>query len=223
MKPLSDKRAHRSSAMTDAAVEAAIAALDSETANTTEKIEMLLEMAKRLQYKPEDAYPLQQACQLYDRALAIAPPESLAYARAQAGKATVLRSLPEEGAALLLAARDLYETALPTLGQQGSPEERAEAQMNLGLVLQSLLPYRQARLADCIRLYQQALEVFTGKSSNRRSPFKPSIGRCSRSPRSTTPASTPCCKTTWAMRCNTYPAATPSRICSGLLLPTTKR
>lgn len=150
--------------MTDAAVEAAIAALDSETANTTEKVEMLLEMARRLQYKPEDAYPLQQACQLYDRALAIVQPGSLAYARAQAGKATALRSLPEEGAALLLAAKDLYETALPTLVQQGSPEEQAEAQMNLGLVLQSLVPYRQASLADCIRLYQQALEVFTGKS-----------------------------------------------------------
>ncbi|MBP0017216.1 MAG: hypothetical protein J7647_06605 [Cyanobacteria bacterium SBLK] len=150
--------------MTDAAVEAAIAALDSETANATEKVEMLLEMAKRLQHKPEDAYPLQQACQLYDEALAVAPPQSLAYARAQVGKATALRSLPDEGAELLLAAKDLYEAALPMLVQQGGPEERAEAQMNLGLVLQSLIPYGRSRLADCIRLYQQALEVFTGKS-----------------------------------------------------------
>ena len=164
MKPLSDKRTHHSNTMTDAAVKAAIAALDSETANITEKVEMLLEMAKRLQHKPEDAYPLQQACQLYDEALAIVPPDSLAYARAQTGKATALRSLPDEGATLLLAAKDLYEAALPILVQQGSPEERAEAQMNLGLVLQSLVSYGQARLADCIRLYQQALEVFTSKS-----------------------------------------------------------
>ncbi|MEM9542165.1 MAG: hypothetical protein AAGA60_22070 [Cyanobacteria bacterium P01_E01_bin.42] len=161
---MSDKRTHRSNTMTDAAVEAAIAALESETANPAEKVEMLLEMARRLQQKPEDAYPLQQACQLYDLALAIADLGSLDYGRAQAGKATALRSLPEEGTTLLLAARDLYEAALPILAGQGSPEERAEAQMNLGLVLQSLVPYGQARLADSIRLYQQAIEVFTGKS-----------------------------------------------------------
>ena len=60
-------------------------------------------------------------------------------------------------------AKALYEEALPVLAQHGSPEERAETQMNLGLVMQSLVPYHRAQLADCIYLYQQALDVFTGK------------------------------------------------------------
>ena len=147
--------------LTDAAVRVAIAALDSEAATPVEKIEMLLEMATRLQYKPQNEHPLNQAMQLYDQALeACGEGYPLLKARALAGKATVLRSLPEEGPERLLEAKVLYEAALPLLIQQGAPEERAETQMNLGLVMQSLVPYGQAQLADCIRLYQQALEVF---------------------------------------------------------------
>ena len=151
--------------LTDTAVKVAIAALDSETATPGEKIEMLLEMATRLQHRPEDEHPLLQAVLLYDHALDICHADyPRLKARALAGKATALRSLPEEGPTRLLEAKALYETALPLLTQQGSPEEKAETQMNLGLVLQSLAPYHQAKLADCIDLYQQALEVFTGKT-----------------------------------------------------------
>ncbi|MCG8365699.1 MAG: hypothetical protein MJA27_20505 [Pseudanabaenales cyanobacterium] len=151
--------------LTDTAVEVAIAALDSETATPIEKIEMLLEMATRLQHRPANETPLIQAVMLYNHALDLC---GEAYprlkARALAGKATALRSLPEEGPTRLLEAKALYEAALPLLTQQGSPEEKAETQMNLGLVLQSLAPYHQAQLADCIRLYQQSLAVFTGKT-----------------------------------------------------------
>ncbi|MBE7382350.1 MAG: hypothetical protein F6J95_013190 [Leptolyngbya sp. SIO1E4] len=151
--------------LTDTAVKVAIAALDSEAATPIEKIEMLLEMATRLQHKPQDEHPLIQAIVLYDHALEVGGETyPLLKARALAGKATALRSLPEEGPDRLLEAKTLYEAALPLLTQHGAPEEKAETQMNLGLVMQSLVPYHQARLADCIRLYQQALEVFTGKA-----------------------------------------------------------
>lgn len=151
--------------LTDTAVKVAIAALDTETATPIEKIEMLLEMATRLQHKPSDEHPLIQAIVLYDHALDVCGDAyPLLKARALTGKATALRSLPEEGPESLLEAKDLYEVALPVLTQQGSPEERAETQMNLGLVMQSLVPYHRARLADCIYLYQQALDVFNGKN-----------------------------------------------------------
>ena len=154
-----------STSLTDTAVRVAIATLDSETATTVEKIEMLLEMAARLQYKPQDAHPLMQAIELYDHALIVCGEVyPLLKARSLAGKATALRSLPEEGPDRLLEAKNCYEAALPTLTQQGSPEEKAEAQMNLGLVMQSLIPYHQAQIADCIRLYQQALTVFTAQA-----------------------------------------------------------
>ncbi|NER81988.1 MAG: hypothetical protein F6K42_20990 [Leptolyngbya sp. SIO1D8] len=151
--------------LTDTAVKVAIAALDSETATPIEKIEMLLEMATRLQHNPQDEHPLIQAIVLYEHALEVGGATyPLLQARALAGKATALRSLPEEGPDRLLEAKALYEEALPLLRQHGAPEEKAETQMNLGLVMQSLVPYHRGKLADCIRLYQQALEVFTGKA-----------------------------------------------------------
>ena len=151
--------------LTDTAVRVAVETLDSEAATPIEKIEMLLEMATRLQHKPEDGYPLTQALVLYDHALEVCGETYLLLrARAFVGKATALRSLPEEGIERLLEAKDLYEAALPILAQQGAPEEKAETQMNLGLVMQSLVPHHRAQVADCIRLYQQALDVFTSKA-----------------------------------------------------------
>ena len=151
--------------LTDTVIKVAIEALDSETATPIEKIEMLLEMAVRLQQRPGDGHPLTQAILLYDHALAMCGDTyPLLKARSLVGKATTLRSLPEEGVESLLDAKALYELALPILTQQGSPEEKAETQMNLGLVMQSLVPYHRAQLADCIRLYQQALDVFTSSA-----------------------------------------------------------
>lgn len=149
----------------DTAVRIAIETLDAETATPVEKVEMLLEMARRLQQKPADEHPLHQAVVLYDHALPLCGDSlPLLKARSQVGKATALRSLPEEGPERLLEAQALYVAALPTLTQYGSPEEKAETQMNLGLVMQSLVAYHRAPIADCIRLYQQALEVFTAKA-----------------------------------------------------------
>lgn len=149
----------------DTAVRVAIETLEAETATPIEKVEMLLEMAGRLQQKPQDEHPLHQAIVLYDHALQwCGDALPLLKARSQVGKATALRSLPEEGAEPLIAAKALYEEALPVLTQQGVSAEKAEAQMNLGLVMQSLVPYHRAQLADCIRLYQLALEVFTAKT-----------------------------------------------------------
>lgn len=149
--------------MTDAAVKAAIVAVESESATLVEKIEMLIELATGFQQKPRDPEQLWQAIALYRHALELSQSEyPLLWARAQAGMGTALRSIPEDGSELLQEARTAYETALPLLQEHASPEEVAEAEMNLGLVLQSLVPFNQARLVDAIHAYQRALRVFTG-------------------------------------------------------------
>ncbi|WP_017716712.1 hypothetical protein [Kamptonema formosum] len=148
--------------ITGAAVRAALAAIESESATAVEKIEMLLEMALGFQKKPKSAEELQDAIFLYQRALALCGEEyPLLRARATAGMGTALRAIPSEGAQLLVQAREAYEAALPILQEFASPEEVAEAQMNLGLVLQSLVPFNLARTGDSIQAYQRALRVFT--------------------------------------------------------------
>ncbi|MBD2465207.1 hypothetical protein H6G89_29800 [Oscillatoria sp. FACHB-1407] len=150
------------SSMTDAAVKAAIAAVESESATLVEKIEMLIELATEFQKKPKDVEPLWQAVELYRSAITLSSDHPLLWARAQAGMGTALRSIPDDGTDLLLQARDCYQTALPVLQEHASSEEIAEAEMNLGLVLQSLVSFHQARLVDAIQAYQRALRVFTG-------------------------------------------------------------
>lgn len=149
--------------LTEATVKAAIAAIDSETSTTVEKIEMLIEMAMDLQKKPREVEQLRSAVELYLHAIELCGEERLVLrARAFVGLATALRSIPDEGDDLLVEAKRLYEAALPILREHTSPEEIAEAEMNLGLVLQSLVPFGKARMADSIQAYQRALRVFTG-------------------------------------------------------------
>jgi tetratricopeptide (TPR) repeat protein len=150
------------SSMTDAAVKAALAAVESESATVVEKIEMLIELATGFQQKPKHPEQLWQAVELYQSAVEISQDYPLLRARAQAGMGTALRSIPDQGSELLQRAQACYQTALPVLQEQASPEEIAEAEMNLGLVLQSLVPFRQARLVDAIQTYQRALRVFSG-------------------------------------------------------------
>jgi len=152
-----------SSSMTSAAVKAAIAAVESESATLVEKIEMLIELAAGFQRKPKDAEQFWRAIELYQTAIELSQEHyPLLRARAQAGMGTAFRSIPDQGSEFLQQARHWYETALPILQEYASPEEVAEADMNLGLVLQSLVPFHQARLVDSIKAYQRALRVFTG-------------------------------------------------------------
>ncbi|RCJ29085.1 hypothetical protein A6770_01465 [Nostoc minutum NIES-26] len=148
--------------ITDSAVKAAIAAMASESATVEEKIQMLIEMAQGFQKKPKKAQDLRNAVSLYYRAHEMSGEEyPLLKARAQVGMAGTLRTIPDAGTELLLQAKVGYEEALPILQQLALPEEVAEAQMNFGLVLQSLVPFNLARIADSIQAYHEALRVFT--------------------------------------------------------------
>jgi tetratricopeptide (TPR) repeat protein len=148
--------------MRDSVVKGAITAIASESATTEEKIQMLIEMALGFEKQPQTTKELRNAVSLYYRAYSMCKEDyPLLKAKAQVGMAGTLQRIPDVGSQLLLQAKVGYEEALPILQQLASPTEVAEAQMNLGLVLQSLVPFNLARIVDSIKAYHQALRVFT--------------------------------------------------------------
>lgn len=142
-------------------VNAALAAAEAETASPTERAEMLMEIAIGLQLKPKSPRELSVAVELYERALALCPREQpLLAARIRGRAATALQALPETGTESFEKARDLFMESLPIIRVDGAPEELAEVEMNLGLVLQSLAGAGRARITDAIAAYQRALRTF---------------------------------------------------------------
>jgi tetratricopeptide (TPR) repeat protein len=114
-----------------------------------------------LQQQPKSRDELQSAIDLYDKALSICPDdEPLLRARVTARKATALQAIPEHGTDSLERARATMEQAIPTLRELGRPEELAEAEMNLGVVVQALAGAGRARVADAVAAYQRALRTF---------------------------------------------------------------
>lgn len=143
-------------------VRAALAAAEDADASPSERAEMLMEIAMGLQQQPKSPDQLRAAVTLYDKALTICPEDMrLLTARILARKGTALQAIPEEGTASLEQARTVFEQAIPTLIDFGKPEELAEAEMNLGLVLQNLAGVGRARITDAISAYQRALRTFT--------------------------------------------------------------
>ncbi|GAB1539986.1 hypothetical protein NUACC21_26550 [Scytonema sp. NUACC21] len=139
-----------------------MAVIASSPATAQEKIQMLIEMAQGFQKKPKTAQDLWNAVSLYNQACDLCGEEYLLWkARAKAGMASTLKAIPDIGAQLLLEAKEQLEEAILILQQLALPEEVAEAHMNLGLVLQSLVPFNLARTTDSIQAYQKALQVFT--------------------------------------------------------------
>ncbi len=142
-------------------IRAALAAADDEAASPVERTEMLMEIAMGLQRRPKDPDQLHAAVELYDRAIGLCPAEeALLRARIAARKGTALQAIPEEGFAFLDLARDAFQEAIPVLREAGRPEELAEAEMNLGVVIQNLAGAGRARITDAIAAYQRALRVF---------------------------------------------------------------
>jgi tetratricopeptide (TPR) repeat protein len=144
-------------------VHAALAVADDESASPVERAEMLMEIALGLQQRPKSPEQLHAAVELYDKALAVCPDaQELLRARITARKGTALQAIPEEGTECLEGARAEFETALPILTQLGTPEEVAEAEMNLGVVVQALTGASRAHITDAISAYQRALRTFNG-------------------------------------------------------------
>jgi tetratricopeptide (TPR) repeat protein len=146
-------------------VGAALAAVEAEDASLAEKIEMLMEMAMGLQTRPKTPDHLQQAILLYEKALELCPAELyLLRGRLHARLATALQAVPADDLAPLKDAQRNLEAARDILKHDGAPEELAEIEMNLGLVLQSLAGINAAPITAAIAAYQRALRTFDAKA-----------------------------------------------------------
>ncbi len=142
-------------------VAAALAAVEAEDAPLAEKVEMLMEMAMGLQIRPRSADDLLQSVKLYEAALGLCPAELyLLRGRIHARLATALQAIPAEDVGPLQSARENLEAARDILKHDGSPEELAEIEMNLGLVFQSLAAANAAPITAAISAYQRALRTF---------------------------------------------------------------
>jgi len=150
------------STIADHQYQQAIAVVESETSDPIEKVDMLMEIAMGLQQKPKSTQQILDAIALYDRALELCPEtETLLAGRIHARKGTALQVYPDHGPDSLLKAEIAFETALEVLGTQGSAEETAEAEMNLGLVLQGLAGMHKTPITNAINAYQRALRTFS--------------------------------------------------------------
>jgi tetratricopeptide (TPR) repeat protein len=147
--------------LTQAQLQAALAAAEDDSAAPEERAEMLMEIAMGLQQRPDSAQQLHDAVRLYRRGLELAPPPAaLLRARLGARLATALQALPDGGHASLEQALEALRAALPVLEARGRPEEAAEAELNQGLMLQALAGSGRARIQDAINAYLRALRTF---------------------------------------------------------------
>lgn len=142
-------------------VDAALKAVETAAATEFEKAEMLMEIAMGLQQKPERAEDIFAAVDLYKLAMELAPKEEvLGIARIRARMATALMAVPAEDAKHLKSAKSEIETALATLTAEGSDAEIAEAEMNLGLICQTLASMHMMPIQPAISAYQRSLRTF---------------------------------------------------------------
>ncbi len=125
-----------------------------------EQIEMLVAIAMRLEHKPKSPADQHHADALYDQALArCGESDRLAAARIRLRRASALSAIAAADPRYLLEARREIEGVLPVF-REGTPDEAADAEMNLGVVIQSLAGLGCANIADAIMAYQRAARVF---------------------------------------------------------------
>lgn len=142
----------------------ALKMIEDEDISSEEKVEMLMQIGMGIQQKPKSPEQLLNAVKLYDAALNLCPEtEHLIIARLEARKGTAYQAVPDSSADYLLKAQAQYEASLPILNKMGLPEEVAEVEMNLGLVLQTLASFHKVPITECISAYQRSLKVFDRK------------------------------------------------------------
>ncbi len=151
----------------DEEVAAALAVANDATIAVGERAEMLMEIAMGLQQRPKLPSDITAAVELYQRAEELAAPlDPLLAARIAARMGTAWQAMPMnaapdgDGLASLEAAKDCYERAKSLIEAQGTPEEIAELEMNLGVTLQSLASAHRVPITAAISAYQRALRTF---------------------------------------------------------------
>lgn len=129
-------------------------------ATASSSAEALVELAVTLQTQPRTPQDLLDAIFLYARAEELSTGDPVAQARAVAGRGVALRRMPGYTAEALHESRACLERALAVLREVGDPEEVAELEMNLGLVIHTLAGGGQALLKDAVTAYHAALRTF---------------------------------------------------------------
>lgn len=148
--------------LSDQHFKAALAAAESSDASDGEKVEMLMEIAMGLQRKPKSSEDLQHAVSLYQKALSLCPSDQpVLEARVQARMGSALNAAPHDVQENLQKAQSAFENAIVAFKQYDSAEELAEAEMNLGLTLQTLAGLGHGKISDAINAYLRALRIFT--------------------------------------------------------------
>ncbi|MHB8883806.1 MAG: hypothetical protein ACYC5H_01745 [Methylovirgula sp.] len=146
---------------TESVVKAALERVQAEDATHSEKVEMLMEIAMGLQIRPQSPDDLHQSVRLYEEALALCAIEDGALrGRIHARLATAQQAIPSDDVSSLRLAQQNLEMARHLLKDVGVPEEMAEIEMNLGLVLQSLASVNAAPITAAIAAYQRSLRIF---------------------------------------------------------------
>ncbi|WP_411727110.1 hypothetical protein [Methyloglobulus sp.] len=139
----------------------ALKMIEAEEIGQEEKVDMLMQIAMGIQQKPKSPGQILNAVKLYEKALELCPQSQiLTRARIEARKGTAYQAIPDTGTGFLFKAQAQYEVALPVLIGSGLPEEVAEAEMNLGVVLQALAGFQKIPITECISAYQRSLRVF---------------------------------------------------------------
>lgn len=138
-------------------------------ADDAEKAAMLAEVSMGLQRQAQHLETLKFSQQLLERALNLASADQLLQARLQIQLAGVLQLFPENveqgGPEPLQQAANMIQQGITGLQQQRvDGDELAEAEMALGLVLQSLASAGRARMTDAIDAYQRAAQGFPAQS-----------------------------------------------------------
>lgn len=147
--------------LTESQFEKALATSYQEDLSTEDKIEVLVEIAALLQVRPKSKTPLQQALELYDRALEILPPTpTILRARVRCFRASLLHSFPGTDSSHLEECLSEFRDVLKVLEADGEAEEVGTAHMTIGLMIQSLAGLHKALLTDAISHYQKALNIF---------------------------------------------------------------
>ena len=150
---------------TESVVKAALECVQAEAATHSEKVEMLMEIAMGLQIRPKSPDDLHQSVRLYEEALALCAAEDQPLrGRIHARLATALQAIPSNDVSPLRMAQQNLETARDLLKDVGTPEEMAEIEMNLGVVLQSLASVNAAPITAAIAAYQRSLRIFDAKA-----------------------------------------------------------
>lgn len=142
--------------------EAALRAAETSDASADERAEMLMQIGMGMQARPKSPQQLRDAVSLYQRALDLCSADNaILAARIRARMGAAWQAMPDGGTEALHRGRACLEDALAILATQGEAAEVADAEIQLGLVLQDLSGYGQARIQDAIQAYHRALQTFT--------------------------------------------------------------